>query len=132
MATIYSYESLAHPDHIRLLTLLPGRPESELHAHLACVPLSKTQIPVYEAVSYTWDSTVHPGHICIGSCDQPMLTITKNLEAALLRLRHKSKPRVLWIDAICVNQQDLVERSQQVKRMADVYTLAVRVISLVR
>jgi hypothetical protein len=35
---------------------------------------------------------------------------------------------VFWIDAICVNQQDLVERSQQVQRMADIFSKVARVI----
>jgi hypothetical protein len=38
------------------------------------------------------------------------------------------KPRVLWIDAICVDQQNLKERGQQVKRMADIFSRAKRVV----
>jgi hypothetical protein len=52
------------------------------------------------------------------------LSVRKNLADALQHLRYPDRPRTLWIDAICVNQQDLEERSRQVPRMADIYTLA--------
>ena len=56
------------------------------------------------------------------------LAVTRNLAKALPHLRYKDKPRTAWIDAICVNQQDLKERGHQVKRMADLYRLADRVV----
>jgi hypothetical protein len=43
------------------------------------------------------------------------------LERALRRLRHRSDPQVLWVDAICINQSDDAERSQQVKVMGAIY-----------
>ena len=52
----------------------------------------------------------------------------QNLAAALIRLRHADQPRTLWCNLICVNQQDLPERSTQVARMGDVYRHASRVI----
>ncbi|PMD37662.1 hypothetical protein L207DRAFT_431959, partial [Hyaloscypha variabilis F] len=57
------------------------------------------------------------------------LSITTNLFTALHYLRYVSSERHLWIDAICVNQQDLDKRSQQVKRMSSIYTLATRVVA---
>ncbi|KAF4635100.1 hypothetical protein G7Y89_g3001 [Cudoniella acicularis] len=56
------------------------------------------------------------------------LAVTQNLCDALVHLRYPSKPRVFWIDAICVDQQNLMERSAQVQRMGEVYTLAHRVV----
>ncbi|KAL8658649.1 MAG: hypothetical protein Q9226_000864 [Calogaya cf. arnoldii] len=56
------------------------------------------------------------------------LAVTQNLGEALRYLRLKEEARVLWIDAICVNQEDLQERGDQVQRMADVYGSAQRVI----
>ena len=56
------------------------------------------------------------------------LSVTQNLGHALPYLRYPDKPRVLWIDAICVNQKDLVERSKQVQRMAELFTRAARVV----
>ena len=51
----------------------------------------------------------------------PAIYVTRSLYHALRYLRYKSQSRVLWIDAICVNQDDLKERSCQVQRMADIY-----------
>jgi hypothetical protein len=52
------------------------------------------------------------------------LKITPNLNCALMNLRLDSQPRVLWIDAICINQTDLVERSTQVNLMLQIYQKA--------
>lgn len=56
------------------------------------------------------------------------LWVTPNLGRALPHLRLPDKPRMIWIDAICVNQENLPERSRQVQRMADIYQLASRVV----
>lgn len=55
--------------------------------------------------------------------------MTQNLGAALPYLRLKDRDRVLWIDAICVNQQNLEERSQQVERTAEIYSKASKVVA---
>jgi hypothetical protein len=55
--------------------------------------------------------------------------IGENLFQALRHLRQPSASRMLWIDAICINQSDISERNQQVQQMADVYTRAHRVIA---
>ncbi|KAI4233687.1 MAG: hypothetical protein LQ349_004256 [Xanthoria aureola] len=52
------------------------------------------------------------------------LDVTSNLAVALQHLRYEREPRVLWIDAICINQQDVHERSAQVERMGDIYRSA--------
>jgi Heterokaryon incompatibility protein (HET) len=57
-----------------------------------------------------------------------LLKVTKNLYEALHHLRDETRPRVLWIDAICINQRNLPERSSQVRRMADIYSLSKRVV----
>jgi hypothetical protein len=56
------------------------------------------------------------------------LGITHNLGVALRQLRHLDKPRVLWVDAICINQDDLIERSAEVMEMASIYSNAGRVV----
>jgi hypothetical protein len=53
--------------------------------------------------------------------------IKKNLECALRYLRSKESPRVLWVDAICINQNDLDEKSEQVPRMGEIYSRATKV-----
>ena len=54
--------------------------------------------------------------------------ITHNLAIALRHLRHAKKPRILWIDALCINQDDLPERSAEVLEMGSIYSNARQVI----
>ncbi|CAO2652387.1 Nn.00g006700.m01.CDS01, partial [Neocucurbitaria sp. VM-36] len=56
------------------------------------------------------------------------MPITQNLELALRSLRLKEGSRLLWIDAICINQSDIYERNQQVERMAPIYSCAQNVV----
>lgn len=52
--------------------------------------------------------------------------MTRNLHAALKRLRLPDKPRTLWVDAICINEADLVEKSRQVALMGEIYSKTTR------
>lgn len=122
------YTSL--PDqHIRLLELLPGAFTDPICAKLAPVELGPQQTPSYHALSYAWGSPIldHDIRILSGSSFQ-LLPVTKNLHTALKHLRRLSASRTLWIDAVCINQSDTEERSQQVARMADVYRSAEKVV----
>jgi hypothetical protein len=118
----YVYSPLpASSGQIRLLTLLPGPFGTTIHCQLNTTHLRRDSPPPYEALSYTWGSEEDPVAIHIGEGSLP---VTQNLEGALQHFRYLDRPRTLWIDAICVNQQDLDERSQQVPRMGDVFGLA--------
>ena len=110
---------------IRLLTLHEGDFEADLNISIHTAPLTPDNIPTYEALSYVWGSQENPIDIHVGL---HTLAVTQNLAEALPYLRYRDKPRTLWIDAICVNQHDLKERSRQVRRMADLYRLADRVV----
>ena len=80
---------------------------------------------LYEALSYVWGSPDKPRRV---STDQGCLNVTENLHAALLRLRDRSLQRIIWVDAICINQDDKEEQSHQVQSMAKIYARASRVI----
>ncbi|KAN0112256.1 Heterokaryon incompatibility protein (HET) domain containing protein [Hyaloscypha variabilis] len=80
--------------------------------------------PVYDAISYVWGDPTHKVTI---ACDGPPFQITFNSYWALVRIRSASHPRVLWADAICINQSDLQERSNQVTLMGSLYSNASRV-----
>ena len=110
---------------IRLLTLHEGSFKADIRISIHTAPLTPDNIPTYEALSYVWGSLENQISIQVGV---HTLAVTQNLAEALPYLRYRDKPRVLWIDAICVDQQDLKERSRQVRRMADIYRLADRVI----
>jgi len=111
---------------IRVLELAPSK---SLDARIDCklIETSVDEAPprhAYEALSYTWGSQREDREICGGKT----FLITANCEAALRRLRHKSVPRMLWVDSICINQGSKGEKAEQVKMMAEVYTRAEQVI----
>ena len=85
---------------------------SELRVELVCSNLLAK--PKFEALSYTWGDTSARKRMTL--CKRRFLVL-ENLSAALLSLRHIMKDRVLWVDALCINQQDLDERRQQVQQM---------------
>jgi hypothetical protein len=72
--------------------------------------------------AHTWASAPSTGLDCYES-----FQVTKNLESALRHLRERTSERILWVDAICINQSDLEERLSQVERMAVVYQNAMEV-----
>lgn len=61
-------------------------------------------------------------------CDGQDLSITASLLSALKRHRLRDQPRRLWVDQLCINQDDLAERSQQVQFMNKTYANANRVL----
>ncbi|KAH6716564.1 heterokaryon incompatibility protein-domain-containing protein [Leptodontidium sp. MPI-SDFR-AT-0119] len=124
----YKYSPLSENE-IRLLTLLPGRSrDSEIRVTLASVLFTSDTTLDFEALSYTWGSTENNVDIFVGETGNDTLSMTKNLAQVLPYLRYADKPRVLWIDAISVNQEDLDERSNQVRRMPEIYSKATRVV----
>ncbi|KAL9625060.1 MAG: hypothetical protein Q9160_000789 [Pyrenula sp. 1 TL-2023] len=124
----YRYSPLSEPGSIRLLRLMPHKEEGD---HIQCelfgYPLqeSDNQTQLYEALSYVWGSSEKIQSIVIG---KHHLSITANLYAALSYLRDRLLERVIWVDAVCINQDDTEERGQQVQRMAEIYGKANRVI----
>ncbi len=86
----------------------------------------------FEALSYVWGSPDNPETATIidpnRSSDVRKLPLGQNLATALRHLRHSSEHRRMWVDAICINQEDLNERIDQVLRMKDIYRLSKRVV----
>jgi hypothetical protein len=113
---------------IRLLTLLPGEGSTPISIDIETARLTEDEKPDYEALSYVWGSMENLSDVVVGSSENATLPITQNLATALPYLRLEDRPRVLWIDAICIDQQNLDERSHQVRRMSDIYTMATRVV----
>jgi hypothetical protein len=129
----YQYSPLRGDGHqIRLLTILPGVSQDEICVDLSDVRLDGDPKPKYEALSYVWGSTSDPVPVIVGrptsTNEDATVTVTQNLASALVHLRYQNMPRTLWIDAICVNQADISERSAQVAKMGDIYRGADRVV----
>lgn len=128
MRPYYSYSPLNEAAHeIRLLTILPNTFASEVQLELKThIFETHSSEPLqYEALSYAWGTPADPIEVNV---EQGTLSVTQNLAEALRYLRYEDKPRVMWIDAICVNQKDVGERSSQVKRMANIFSAASQVV----
>lgn len=105
---------------IRLLVLSAATdPDSRIECALQTVSLDEK--PAYEAVSYACGNQVARESIRLNDRD---VDFPCSACAVLQALRYTDKPRTIWIDAICINQQDLEERASQVKMMGQVYRTA--------
>ncbi|KAF4232490.1 hypothetical protein CNMCM6457_004816 [Aspergillus fumigatiaffinis] len=113
------------PAFTRVLTLYPGTEHDPLYCTLDIVDIEHCPWPP-EALSYVWGSERAPVPLY---CGNGQLSITLNLDIALRHLRLPHAHRRLWVDAICINQEDLRERERQVGYMRLVYKHAVAVIA---
>lgn len=145
------YTTHLHGRGIRLLRLSPGNPDAPISVMLSYASLDNP--PPYEALSYVLGDATITEPI---ACDGIIMNVTINLAKALRRVRQRlalTEPRFdssatstsreavadpessngkpcafLWIDALCINQQDISERNRQVSMMGDVYATAIRVL----
>jgi hypothetical protein len=107
----------------RVLKLLPSRTSSDtLRCKLEVVSL--TSNPEFWALSYAWGD-IKPTVIL--NIEDSQILITKNLATALRALRSTEDPITLWVDAVCINQNDVYERNYQVRLMRQIYTSAIGV-----
>lgn len=106
---------------IRLLALKPGSSDSPLECSLFTTALDVA--PDYECLSYTWgDSESHEQDVI--KVGRRVVPVTPNLRHALHRLRPSTGPgeRIMWIDALCIDQQNVEEKGFQVALMSDIYS----------
>ena len=119
---------------IRLVLLNPGSVEEPISCSLVYTSLNSSEDIAYDALSYCWGDSKEKCNILFTTSGQedlgkPVLSITLSLHSALKSLRTESgPPRMLWIDAICIDQENLIERSQQVAFMKNIYSRAENVI----
>ncbi|GAB1197646.1 hypothetical protein APSETT444_006946 [Aspergillus pseudonomiae] len=128
----FTYPTLPEePYTTRMIRLLPHKDKS---APIQCVlfnyDLSETGggTHLYEALSYVWGSELKPESIMLNGC---IFHVTTNLHRALINLRNRQLDRVLWVDAICINQDEEDqgnEKSKQIPLMRTIYAQAERVI----
>ena len=112
---------------IRLLHLTPSSDRRKtIVCHFSIISLSEgDQVANYEALSYAWGAPVLNRSIRLEGAHY---AVTANLKVILRALRHAEHERVLWVDAICIDQHNIAERSHQVSRMNDIYSKASNVI----
>jgi hypothetical protein len=122
MASSFSYYELNDSD-IRLLHMTGYNAFFETTAYLRHFPLATA--PAYKALSYCWgDESPTEALVCNEQC----LSIRPNLSEAIKQIHNSLQPMWIWIDAICINQNDIDERARVVRRMPQIYRNAVRVV----
>ncbi|KAF2108925.1 heterokaryon incompatibility protein-domain-containing protein [Lophiotrema nucula] len=119
------HEPLNHNNReIRVLELNPASDtEDAIRCNLKTVPLAKE--PEYFALSYVWGDSYGQQSISVNGTP---FQATRNLCTALRRMRNDAFPVTLWIDAICINQDDNEEKSRKIRMMRDIYQSAAIVI----
>lgn len=146
----YKYQRLASDDDIRVLRILKGKQDATLECTLMpsglpppdnappSPPRTATQIYSYEALSYWWGNDEPRNEIIIYSyidgsdssnfslmnLERANFYIRSNLEGALRQLRSEDHDVDVWVDAICINQENKKEKTEQVKRMHEIYMRA--------
>lgn len=117
----FKYEPLICPtQYIRVVFLERGVGNASIHCRIKNVPFNKATD--YEALSYEWGRRInHDQPIYINGI--PYL-IRKNLYDALIRIRRSEWDRPLWVDALCIDQNNICERNEQVKLMGQIYRQA--------
>ncbi|KAJ4295575.1 hypothetical protein N0V90_007588 [Kalmusia sp. IMI 367209] len=126
----YRYNKLNYVlgQEIRLLIVEPGTADDPIRCEIITVNLRDN--PPYEALSYTWateNGDASPSGI-VYCCSGTTIPVTTNCEAAIRRLRKPGLRRRLWIDALCIDQNNITERNHQVSLMKHIYESASRVL----
>ncbi|KAH6865287.1 heterokaryon incompatibility protein-domain-containing protein [Alternaria rosae] len=115
---------------VRILVLHHGSPSDEIKCDLKqeedLVQTSLVEVSRYEALSYVWGEEENPDYIVLG---ESRFAVTRNLSEALRYLRYPDSDRMLWVDAICINQYDIEEKEAQVTSMHCIYKSAKQVIA---
>lgn len=105
---------------LRLLKLLPGAQGQPIECEL--VPTNLGDVTEhYEATSYTWGSPEDPQTI---TCNRVDMKVQKNAFGMLNGVRWPDRARMIWVDAICIDQSNVDERASQVSMMSQIYRRA--------
>lgn len=126
----YEYTPISGEHKIRLFVIQPGSFDDGICGEL--VEVNFLLGPTFDALSYTWadeqGDAARSGKI-YSVPDFSIIGVTKNCEMAIRRLRHSKKERRVWIDAVCIDQDNAQERTHQIAQMSSIFTSARRVIA---
>lgn len=117
------YEDI-NASEFRLFVLEPGI-DGKIEGHFILEARERLVPPPYEALSYHWGSKEDQAIIV---CNGHEMKVRQNLYDALVELRLPHAPRLLWCDALCINQENNEEKNQQVRHMNSIYESAHRVL----
>jgi len=110
------YMDLQEDDSIRLLALDPGEENDPVSCHLFLTSLAKGL--KYEAISYVWGDPIARVDIRVNG---KLLGVTPNLRDVLKQVRSRTESRLVWVDGVCIDQENTQERGHQVRLMAALY-----------
>jgi hypothetical protein len=130
----YQYPWPVTKETIRLLSICPPQYADPSKLELLIVTFRLDNLPVFNALSYTWGPTEYGSReytdndkVCI-SVNGLKFYIYPNAFDALLQLRETCPNDYVWVDAVCINQDDLAERASQISIMDSIYSDASQVV----
>jgi hypothetical protein len=113
----HPFENYIHqpllPRHIRLLAITSGSED------FCIIHTSLDTAPTYSSVSYSWNNQLRDHDLQI---DGSNLKVIENIRTALPHLIKQASTQFLWIDEICIDQENNEERAGQIRLMSDIYT----------
>lgn len=120
---MFQYQPLTAVDAFRLVVLEAGDSKDVIRCRL--VDASHSDNLDYEALSYTWGDPSPCSEIIL---DRNIISVRQNLWHAFYYLRSPFEDRMLWVDAVCIDQTSTSERNHQVRQMKNIYRRASTVI----
>lgn len=120
----FKYHTVADGELFRLVVILPGTGMQPIECQLLW-ETSRSPTRGYRCLSYCWETTVREADIIV---DGFRFSVTKNLLKALQNLRKPTTTLLMWIDQLCINQDDHLERGHQVSIMKRIFSQAKEVI----
>ncbi|KAK0747448.1 heterokaryon incompatibility protein-domain-containing protein [Apiosordaria backusii] len=120
LKTKYAYSPLGlDPPEIRLITLEPGQRDDPIECKVQIFEFDDDLYGCYDTLSYAWGSRTNKQSINVNG--NPNFMIRYNLWLALCHIRDENKALTLWVDAICLDQNNSVEKTEQVGKIGDIY-----------
>jgi hypothetical protein len=119
----FHHVDLKNTRSFRLIALKSSRRDGSVCGEIIQTSLDKP--PPYEALSYAWGGQERDS--CM-DCDGKTMLVTANCKAALSSLAPSLGKRLLFVDAICINQSSILEKNHQVQLMGEIYSKAYQVI----
>ncbi|KAJ2995248.1 hypothetical protein NUW58_g1328 [Xylaria curta] len=118
----HDYQALPQ-GHARFLRRVPQLNEDELIFEFISLPISDNRCDEeYIAISYFWGSL--PADRLLVLADGSTVTVTAKVTHILQEIIYQIRCDIIWIDAVCINQQDSSEKSTQISLMVDIYSCA--------
>lgn len=125
------FRRIVFEDEVRLLRLHPGTSDDPIHVEFVPMRLGDSSVPAYEALSYTWadesGDVTRNCQIFLGPY-WDIVWITHGCEQAISTIRHKHVDRLVWVNSICIQQEDMIEKNHQTRLLREIFQKAFKVV----